>query len=158
MRRWGPHKNAAAIGINNCGTVRHSIILTYFSASPPRCPPHSQSLVTTCRTIGRRCGSGKVPIPQMVSSCLAHLPFVNAARHHHDPEILGSKPRAGGRWVSIRRQNVSRFHLRIDSALEVKCCARNHIYVSSQGHQILASANAATKVSRSYGYLSSKVE
>ena len=48
--------------------------------------------------------------------------------------------------------------LRIDSALEVKCCASNHIYVSSQGRHILASANAAVKVSRSYGYLSSKVE
>jgi hypothetical protein len=34
----------------------------------------------------------------------------------------------------------------------------NHIYVSSQGRQILASANAAAKVSRSYGYLSSKAE
>ena len=75
-----------------------------------------------------------------------------------NPEILGSIPRAGGRWFSIRRRNVSRFHLRIDSALEVKCCASNHIYISSQGRHILASANAAAKVSRSYGYLSSKVE
>ena len=29
----------------------------------------------------------------------------------------------GGRWVSIRRRNVSRFYLRIDPALEVKYCA-----------------------------------
>ena len=47
-----------------------------------------------------------------------------------NPDILGSIPRAGCKWFSIRRRNVSRFHLRIDSALEVKCCASNHIYVS----------------------------
>ena len=42
--------------------------------------------------------------------------------------------------------------------LEVKCCASNHIHVSSTCSHILASAHAAAKVSRSYGYLSSKVE
>ena len=31
-----------------------------------------------------------------------------------NPEILGSIPRAGGRWFLIRRRNVSCFHLRID--------------------------------------------
>ena len=46
------------------------------------------------------------------------------------------------------------------SPLEVKCCASNHIHVSfnSKCSHILASANAAAKVIRSYGYLSSKVE
>ena len=37
---------------------------------------------------------------------------------------------------------------RIDSALKVNCCASSRIYVSSQGHHILASAKAAIKVLR----------
>jgi len=46
-------------------------------------------------------------------------------------------------------------------ALEVKCCASNHISVSSQGRQILTSAKTLSTVGKTgtcYGYLSSKVE
>ena len=38
-------------------------------------------------------------------------------RSARNPEILGSKTRACGRWFSSRRRNVSHFHLRIDAAL-----------------------------------------
>jgi hypothetical protein len=75
-----------------------------------------------------------------------------------DPEILGSIPRAGGRCFRVGGEMFRASTSASVPRLEVKCCAGNHVHVSSTCSHSLVSANAAAKVSRSYGYLSSKVE
>ena len=60
---------------------------------------------------------------------------------------LGPTPRADGRWFRLGDEMFRAFTSASISPLEVKCCASNHIHVSSQGRHILASANAAARVS-----------
>ena len=52
-----------------------------------------------------------------------------------DPEILGSTPKAGGRWFRLGGEMFRGFIAASIPPLEVKCCASNRIHVSSQGRQ-----------------------
>ena len=72
--------------------------------------------------------------------------------------INTSAPKAGGRWFRLGREMFRAFTSASVPPLEVKRCAINHIHVSSEGRHILASANAAAKVRKSYKYLRCKVE